>query len=142
MEAFYESYICTTKPYIVKARHRAGRIRDRIRKGHIMDTPSWSNGKRCETCGAWCIDNCVVCGAPQCCPQCCKITIRDAHIDAIQKGRQQLIEATKQLLWKLSHNTSPSGNGGDCRPGTVDRNDATIRILGQALNFAETICQA
>lgn len=35
--------------------------------------PEWSNGQRCESCGAWCIDNCVRCGAPQCCPQCCLV---------------------------------------------------------------------
>lgn len=28
---------------------------------------------RCEHCGANTIDNCLVCGAPQCCPQCCRI---------------------------------------------------------------------
>lgn len=29
--------------------------------------------RRCDTCGANTIDGCVRCGAPQCCPQCCKI---------------------------------------------------------------------
>lgn len=28
---------------------------------------------RCDTCGANTIDGCTRCGAPQCCPQCCKI---------------------------------------------------------------------
>lgn len=37
--------------------------------------PEWSNGKRCDTCGAWLIDGpCLRCGAPQCCPQCCQLT--------------------------------------------------------------------
>ena len=36
--------------------------------------PEWSNRDRCETCGAWCIDSCINCGAPQCCPQCCRIS--------------------------------------------------------------------
>lgn len=29
--------------------------------------------RRCDTCGANTIDGCMRCGAPQCCPQCCKI---------------------------------------------------------------------
>lgn len=28
---------------------------------------------RCDNCGADIIDKCPRCGAPQCCPQCCKI---------------------------------------------------------------------
>jgi len=46
--------------------------------------PEWSNGQRCESCGAWCIDKCVRCGAPQCCPQCCSINTeraaRETHV--------------------------------------------------------------
>ena len=38
------------------------RISDRLPKG---------NGHKCEDCGTECIDNCMVCGAPQCCPKCC-----------------------------------------------------------------------
>lgn len=29
------------------------------------------NGRKCEDCGAECIDRCIRCGAPQCCPRCC-----------------------------------------------------------------------
>ena len=29
---------------------------------------------RCGECGALLINNCPYCGAPQCCPSCCKIT--------------------------------------------------------------------
>jgi hypothetical protein len=28
----------------------------------------------CEHCGAWLVENCATCGAPNCCPQCCRIT--------------------------------------------------------------------
>lgn len=44
-----------------------------------------------------------------------------------------LLEAARQVLWKLSHNFSASGNGDDCRPGTVDRNDATVEMLARAI---------
>ena len=30
-----------------------------------------SNGMFCETCGTECVDRCLICGAPQCCPRCC-----------------------------------------------------------------------
>jgi len=30
-----------------------------------------SNGETCDHCGGECIDNCMRCGAPQCCPACC-----------------------------------------------------------------------
>ena len=26
----------------------------------------------CDVCGTALIDNCLICGAPQCCPKCCK----------------------------------------------------------------------
>ena len=36
---------------------------------------------RCDTCGADIIDNCPRCGAPQCCPQCCKIEALQAEVN-------------------------------------------------------------
>lgn len=30
-----------------------------------------NNGTPCDDCGTECQDNCLVCGAPQCCPKCC-----------------------------------------------------------------------
>lgn len=43
------------------------------------DRPRWSdfgtpNGTFCEVCGTECIDRCINCGAPQCCPKCCHDT--------------------------------------------------------------------
>jgi hypothetical protein len=37
-------------------------------------SPAAFTGNRsfCETCGTRLIDNCLECGAPQCCPRCCK----------------------------------------------------------------------
>jgi hypothetical protein len=29
------------------------------------------NGGKCDHCGGDCIDRCMMCGAPQCCPACC-----------------------------------------------------------------------
>ena len=37
---------------------------------------------RCEHCGATIINNCPVCGAPQCCPQCCRIDQLEAQLAA------------------------------------------------------------
>ena len=43
-----------------------------------------------------------------------------------------LLEGARQVLWKLSHTHSPSGRGDDCRPGPVDRTDATVHMLREA----------
>jgi hypothetical protein len=48
--------------------------RDRF-TGKLVDHPSdllpEFNGNKCEFCGSECIDRCLLCGAPQCCPRCC-----------------------------------------------------------------------
>ena len=44
-----------------------------------------------------------------------------------------LLEACRQIVWKLSHNYSPSGKGDDCRPGTIDRRDATVHMAEAAI---------
>ena len=49
----------------------------------------------------------------------------------------ELLEALRGIIWKLSHNFSPSGRGGDCRPSTIDRTDATIIIALAAIAKAE-----
>ncbi len=30
------------------------------------------DGSRCDICGTKCITNCLLCGAPNCCPKCCE----------------------------------------------------------------------
>lgn len=30
------------------------------------------NGNKCELCESECVDDCAMCGAPQCCPRCCE----------------------------------------------------------------------
>ena len=52
--------------------------------------PEWSNSQRCESCGAWCIDNCVRCGAPQCCPQCCSINTERAAREKADEENNRL----------------------------------------------------
>jgi hypothetical protein len=42
-----------------------------------------------------------------------------------------LLEACKGLLWKLNHNWD------DGLPARIDRRDATIRIIEQAIDKAE-----
>lgn len=56
----------------------ARQVRSALRPTPPTAKPEWSNGNRCDTCGAWCIDNCQSCGAPQCCPQCCRISSLEA----------------------------------------------------------------
>lgn len=36
------------------------------------------NGQKCEHCGHECVDNCLACGAPQCCPRCCMAATTEA----------------------------------------------------------------
>lgn len=38
----------------------------------------------------------------------------------------ELAEALRAILWKVERKESQSGNGGDCKWATIDRNDATI----------------
>jgi len=59
--------------------------------------PCWSNGQRCESCGAWCIDDCVRCGAPQCCPQCCLIDTERVAREAAE-ARAKGTEAANEYL--------------------------------------------
>ena len=39
---------------------------------------------RCDHCGANIIDNCPRCGAPQCCPQCCRIAALEAENERLR----------------------------------------------------------
>lgn len=48
-----------------------------------------------------------------------------------------LLEAAKQVIWKLSFEHSPSGKGGDCHHARMDRTDATVKMLCEAIAKAE-----
>jgi len=52
---------------------------------------------RCGECGAILINNCPVCGAPVCCPQCCKIDQQAAEIEELKKFPMRFAEAHKQF---------------------------------------------
>ena len=45
---------------------------------------------RCEHCGAKTIDNCLVCGAPQCCPACCRVSTLEGQLEAVTKENTRL----------------------------------------------------
>ena len=47
-----------------------------------------------------------------------------------------VVEAAKQITWKLSHEHSAKGDGSDCTHATIDRRDITIKMLHAALNLA------
>lgn len=47
------------------------------------------------------------------------------------KQQENLLQAAKQVLWKLSHNHKlPDYQG----PGRITRDDATVRMLQDAVN--------
>lgn len=44
-------------------------FREVDRLSDLLPSP---NGDTCEYCGHYTIDRCPMCGAPQCCPRCCR----------------------------------------------------------------------
>ena len=71
-------------------------------------------------------------------------TVSAEHIGTIWsalnglRSHEELLEACKQIVWKLSHNHS-DGIGPNSRtwPGTIDRNDATVKMAVEAIAKAE-----
>lgn len=58
--------------------------------------------RRCDTCGANTIDGCMRCGAPQCCPQCCKIDDLTRELEAANLAlgdRKKLIEEIEAVTY-------------------------------------------
>ena len=45
----------------------------------LSDRLSQLNGLKCDSCNSELIDNCLTCGAPICCPTCCKKTSNDLN---------------------------------------------------------------
>ena len=39
--------------------------------------PSAPGGNTCDHCGAELVRDCMICGAPNCCPRCCQETTRE-----------------------------------------------------------------
>ena len=54
----------------------------------------------------------------------------------LENAGADLLEACRQIIWKLSHNHSPSGNGDDCHPATITRDDISVKMAASALKFA------
>lgn len=50
--------------------------------------------------------------------------------DRIARAAPGLLEAAKQVIWKLSHNHDVDGYKG---PGRITREDATIKMLVEAI---------
>lgn len=72
-----ESLVFLSKDWISDA------ISAQIRPG-VLELYKKLQHRRCDTCGANTIDGCTRCGAPQCCPQCCKIDEREATIEELR----------------------------------------------------------
>jgi len=64
--------------------------------------PAYSNGTRCDICGAWCVDNCLRCGAPQCCPKCCHISRLQTELAQVKAERDQLAARVGELEAEVS----------------------------------------
>lgn len=58
----------------------------------------------------------------------------DWETDGKEADCGALLEACKQIVWKLGHNHMVDGK---CVPGTIDRNDATVRMAIEAIAKAE-----
>lgn len=43
----------------------------------LSDVLQAATGRHCEHCGTQIIDDCCVCGSPQCCPKCCDETTKE-----------------------------------------------------------------
>lgn len=77
-------------------------------------TAELATQRRCEHCGATTIDNCVRCGAPQCCPQCCRIATMELEFDTEKRGRvkleSELAEATAKERERCVSRIASLGN--------------------------------
>ncbi len=83
---------------------------------------------RCEHCGASCRKDCSVCGAPWCCPQCCKITTFEARVEEleVQIAEQEQYRRRREL--ELSEALD--------RAETAEADNAKLRVAGEALEKA------
>jgi hypothetical protein len=45
--------------------------------GHWLEKLGKDHPKGCERCGAELVRDCMICGAPNCCPRCCQETTRE-----------------------------------------------------------------
>jgi hypothetical protein len=64
---------------------------------------------RCDECGANLVDNCPVCGAPICCPQCCRIDQQTARIKKLNDQVAYWQKAT--LTWNELYELDARENG-------------------------------
>lgn len=51
----------------------------------LSDNLQRLNGRICDQCGSECIDRCLRCGAPQCCPKCCAEEHRKTNVEGKRK---------------------------------------------------------
>jgi len=55
-----------------------------LRCSELEETVRRLHGERCDVCGAKILGPCVICGAPQCCVQCCKIEMFKERAEAAE----------------------------------------------------------
>ncbi len=67
---------------------------------------------RCDVCGAKTIDDCSTCGAPQCCPQCCKISELQQQLAEAKKAELGIFKAGEEYAAKIAERDRKEGNWG------------------------------
>jgi hypothetical protein len=57
---------------------------------------------RCEHCGAKLnLNGCVVCGAPVCCPSCCRVATLESEVDGLEyKLASEKLYPMRKLVWR------------------------------------------
>jgi len=89
------------EPSEIEAELRDGWRKARIENEELKVELRAVKHNRCDACGAKIIDNCARCGAPQCCPQCCRIDWTEKVLEAANRERDALraeLETTKAAL--------------------------------------------
>jgi hypothetical protein len=81
-----------------------------VRRGQTAINEIKKQEGRCDECGANIVDNCHRCGAPQCCPQCCKIEQLEADLTSYRDRlalctgfRQADKDEIEQLQSRIKH---------------------------------------
>ena len=83
----------------------------------------------CEICGAKIVDHTLICGAPQCCPSCCRVAAMEAERDKLKRQRDELLAIVKRLRQAYSYSLiRPAAHDGCTCPDCVLFRDADAAI--------------
>ncbi len=68
----------------------------------LQERNASKGSRKCENCGGDTIDNCLRCGAPQCCPRCCEPTSIKAENAELRLRIEALEGALKYMQAEVS----------------------------------------